>query len=80
MGDVDDLGRAVAHHGRADEIGTIGGELDIEAVVDDVDDLVDGETHRVLAVGEDDQRLGPFAADRDRRIGRNERHEPADTG
>ena len=34
------------------------GDLDVEPLLDDVDDLVDHQTHRAAVVGEHQDRLG----------------------
>jgi hypothetical protein len=45
MRDVDDFGRLTLDHGRADETRLFARKLNIEPVFDDVDNLVDDETH-----------------------------------
>jgi hypothetical protein len=40
--------------------GTIRADLDVHAVFDDVDDLVDDEAHGAAGVGEHQHRLGAF--------------------
>ncbi len=49
--------------GAAEIARPLGGELDGELVLDDVDDLVDDEAHRAVAVGEDQDGLAAFVAD-----------------
>ena len=61
MADVDDLGRLALDDGRAEHAGIVAGDLDVEAVLDDVDDLVDHQRHRAGC-----RRRTPAAAGRPR--------------
>src|SRR6516165_620859 len=58
VADVEHLGGALADDGRAEEAGHLGGQLDLEPVLDDVDDLVDEQTHGPPVLGEYQHRLG----------------------
>ena len=44
-------------HGGAEDAGLSLGDLDVEALLDDVDDFVDHERHRAALVGKDQKRL-----------------------
>ena len=50
--------------GRAERAGALAADLNVERLLDDVDDLVDGKAHRPVAVGEHQERLRAVALDR----------------
>src|SRR5215211_1602904 len=77
MTDVDDFRRLALHHGGADDAGNLACNLDVELLLDDVDDLVDHQTHRTSSIREHQQRLGAFGANTDVAIDAHERHELA---
>jgi hypothetical protein len=52
MADIDDFGGLALDDGRAEHAGIVADDLDVEAVLNDVDDLVDHQRHRAHAVGE----------------------------
>src|SRR5665647_1718004 len=59
--DIDDFGRLALDDGGAEHAGVFADDLDIEAVFDDVDNLVDHQRHRAVAIREHQQRLGALA-------------------
>ena len=59
--DVDDFGRMTSYNGRAEHTGVVTTDLDVQAIVDDVDNLVDDKRHGAAAIREDEQWLRPFA-------------------
>ena len=52
MTDVDDFGGLSLDDGGAEHAGIVAADLNVEAVLDDVDDLVDHQRHRAGAVRE----------------------------
>ena len=77
MADIDDFRRLTFDHGGAEHAGNLAGHLNGEAVFDDVDDLVDHQSHRTCAVREHQQRLRPFAFDIHICVHADERHQLA---
>ena len=75
MADVDDLGGAALDHGIAEDAGALARHLDVEPLLDDVDDLVDDETHGAAVIGEHQDRLGAVLLDGGLRIDAQQRHE-----
>ena len=57
VADVDHLGGLALDHGRAENAVAGAGDLDVQPLLDDVDDLVDHEPHRAAVVGEHQDRL-----------------------
>src|SRR3954467_695687 len=77
MTDIDHLGRLAFDYRRAKNAGTLAGQLHIEPLFDDVDDLVDHQSHGAALVRENQQRLRAVTFDLDVVAGRNEGHELA---
>ena len=65
VADVDHLGGLALDHGRAENALAGAGDLDVQLLLDDVDDLVDHEPHRAAVVGEHQDRLRPWRLDVD---------------
>ena len=57
MADVDHFGGLALDHGRTQNAVRLAGDLDVQPLLDDVDDLVDHEPHRAAVVGEHQDRL-----------------------
>ena len=62
---------------RAERAGALAADLDVERLLDDVDDLVDGKPHRPVAVGKHQQRLRAVALDRAVAADMHQRHQLA---
>ena len=75
MRNVDHLGGLALDHGRAEHARPIAAEFDLQPILDNVDDLVDQETHRAFLVGKDHERLRSFIADADVLVDRDQRHQ-----
>ncbi len=73
--DIDDFGRLAFDDGGAEHAGIFAGDLDIEAVFDDIDNLVDHQRHRAVAIREHQQRLGALALYAYGRIHADQRHQ-----
>src|ERR1700761_2125268 len=63
MANVDHFGRLPLDDGGAENTFARSSHLDVEALLDDVDDLVDHEPHRTTVVGEHQDRLAAGGAD-----------------
>ena len=61
VADIDDFGRLALDDGGAEHAGIVAADLNVEAVLDDIDDLVDHQRHRAGAVREHQQRLRALA-------------------
>src|SRR6266568_7134740 len=62
VSDVDDLGGLAADHRAAERAGSLARHFDVQPVLDDVDDLVDCESHRAAAIREHQERLRTLGA------------------
>ena len=65
MADVDHFGGLALDHGGTENAVRLAGDLDVQPLLDDVDDLVDHEPHRAAVVGEHQDRLRALRLDRD---------------
>ena len=77
VADIDDFGGLALDDGGAEHAGIVAGDLNVEAVFDDVDDLVDHQRHRAAAVREHQQRLGALALDAHVLVHADQRHQLA---
>src|SRR5688572_20416734 len=77
MADIENFSSLATHDRRAENALLIAADLDIEIFLDDVDDLVDHESHRPAAVGEHQQRLRTLAFDADVVVDANQGHKLA---
>ena len=74
MADVDHFRRLPLDDRGAENALLATRDLDVETLLDDVDDLVDHESHRAAVVGEHQDRLRAFGADRNA-VHLHQRHE-----
>src|SRR5262249_17246792 len=58
--DGNDLSRMTLYNWRPEHTGIVTPDLDVQVILDDIDDLIDDERHRPVAVREDQQRLCTF--------------------
>ena len=63
MADIDNLRGAALHHRVAKDPGSVARHLDVEPLLDDVDDLVDKESHGTAMIGEYQDRLRALLLD-----------------
>src|SRR6185312_9105541 len=75
--DVDEVGGLAGDDRAAENAGPLAEQVDRIDGLDDVDDLLDGNADRVLAFGEDEDRLAVRRSEGRRRIEREDRHQRA---
>src|SRR5579883_327328 len=75
IADIDDVGASASHDRTAEDAGHVGAQLYVEMRIDDVDDLVDHQSHNPAFVREDQRRLLAFRRLKRSVDKRNERRE-----
>ncbi len=74
---IENLGRLSINDRASHDAVLGGGDFDIQHVLDDVDDLVHQQSHRVVAIGENEDGLPPFGLHFERGIDGDQRHQLA---